>query len=248
MSGKTAKDYEDKYTEPELRVRLKEEIKASDKGGNLGQWSARKSQMLVQRYEAEGGGYKDDEEQRDAAASLEQWTDENWQTKEGSAYADEDGKPMKRYLPERAWDLLSDEERKRTDRKKQEAGEEAGKQFVENTVEAKAARAYVTHGDASELSVSQLERLTRDELYKLAKDVELEGRSKLDHDELAQGLHEHYQDQKRGEGSGGDASGSGETAEMTKAELYEEAKGLDVEGRSTMDKSELKDAVEGERG
>ncbi len=248
MSGKTAEDYEGKYTEPQLRVRLKEEIKASDKGGKPGQWSARKSQMLVQRYEAEGGGYKDDEEQRDAAASLERWTDENWQTKGGSGYADEGGKPMKRYLPERAWDLLSDEEKKRTDRKKREEGDEAGKQFVENTVEAKAARAYVTHGDASELSVSQLERLTRDELYNLAKGAELKGRGKLDHDELAQGLHEYYQDQTGGEGSGGDASGSGGTEEMTKAELYEEAKELDVEGRSTMDKSELKDAVEDERG
>ena len=35
-------DYEEKYTHPELRERIKEEIKASSKGGKEGQWSARK--------------------------------------------------------------------------------------------------------------------------------------------------------------------------------------------------------------
>ena len=99
MPGKDASDYEDQYTKPQLRADLKDEIMASDKGGNPGQWSARKAQMLVQRYEKEGGGYKDDEDQQEAAESLERWTKEDWQTKEGSAYADRDGEPMKRYLP-----------------------------------------------------------------------------------------------------------------------------------------------------
>lgn len=35
-----AKD--DKYTDPELREQVKEEVKQSDKGGKPGQWSARK--------------------------------------------------------------------------------------------------------------------------------------------------------------------------------------------------------------
>ena len=50
MSGKTAEDYADDYTEPELRARLKEEIKAGDRGGRPGQWSARKSQLLTSEY------------------------------------------------------------------------------------------------------------------------------------------------------------------------------------------------------
>jgi hypothetical protein len=33
---------EDKYTDPELRQEVKEEIQAGDKGGAPGQWSARK--------------------------------------------------------------------------------------------------------------------------------------------------------------------------------------------------------------
>ena len=43
---------EEKYTDPELRERLKEEIMQSDKGGEPGHWSARKSQLLVREYEA----------------------------------------------------------------------------------------------------------------------------------------------------------------------------------------------------
>jgi hypothetical protein len=46
------------YTKPTLRKRIFQEIKAGDKGGAPGQWSARKSQMLAKQYKAKGGGYK----------------------------------------------------------------------------------------------------------------------------------------------------------------------------------------------
>jgi hypothetical protein len=46
------------YTKPGLRKRLFEEIKAGSKGGNPGQWSARKAQMLAKKYKSSGGGYK----------------------------------------------------------------------------------------------------------------------------------------------------------------------------------------------
>ena len=46
------------YTKPTLRKRIFERIKAGDKGGAPGQWSARKSQMLAKEYKARGGGYK----------------------------------------------------------------------------------------------------------------------------------------------------------------------------------------------
>jgi hypothetical protein len=46
------------YTKPGMRKRLFEKIKAGDKGGNPGQWSARKAQMLAKEYKAAGGGYK----------------------------------------------------------------------------------------------------------------------------------------------------------------------------------------------
>ena len=47
------------YTQPGMRKRLFEQIKAGGKGGAPGQWSARKAQMLAQQYKKTGGGYKD---------------------------------------------------------------------------------------------------------------------------------------------------------------------------------------------
>jgi hypothetical protein len=46
------------YTKPTMRKRLFERIKAGDKGGKPGQWSARKAQMLAVQYKKAGGGYK----------------------------------------------------------------------------------------------------------------------------------------------------------------------------------------------
>jgi hypothetical protein len=46
------------YTKPTMRKKLFEQIKAGDKGGKPGQWSARKAQMLAKQYKAKGGGYK----------------------------------------------------------------------------------------------------------------------------------------------------------------------------------------------
>ena len=46
------------YTKPGMRKRLFNSIKAGNKGGKSGQWSARKAQMLAKRYKENGGGYK----------------------------------------------------------------------------------------------------------------------------------------------------------------------------------------------
>ena len=45
------------YTKPAMRKRLFNQIKAGTKGGNAGQWSARKAQMLAKLYKEKGGGY-----------------------------------------------------------------------------------------------------------------------------------------------------------------------------------------------
>ena len=45
------------YTKPSMRKKLFNAIKAGSKGGNPGQWSARKAQLLAQRYKKAGGGY-----------------------------------------------------------------------------------------------------------------------------------------------------------------------------------------------
>tara|TARA_B100001250_G_scaffold414145_1_gene450903 strand:- start:3892 stop:4074 length:183 start_codon:yes stop_codon:yes gene_type:complete len=46
------------YTKPTMRKRLFNKIKAGTKGGNAGQWSGRKAQMLAREYKKAGGGYK----------------------------------------------------------------------------------------------------------------------------------------------------------------------------------------------
>jgi hypothetical protein len=47
------------YTKPEMRKALFNKIKAGSKGGDAGEWSARKSQMLAKQYKEKGGGYRD---------------------------------------------------------------------------------------------------------------------------------------------------------------------------------------------
>ena len=56
--GKSTVNKAGNYTKPTMRKRLFEKIKAGSKGGNPGQWSARKAQLLAKAYRAAGGGYK----------------------------------------------------------------------------------------------------------------------------------------------------------------------------------------------
>ena len=48
------------YTKPGLRKRIVSQVKAAaTQGTGAGQWSARKAQMVAQRYKKAGGGYRD---------------------------------------------------------------------------------------------------------------------------------------------------------------------------------------------
>jgi hypothetical protein len=132
------KEHEKRYTHPDMREQIKEEIEKSDKGGNPGEWSARKSQLLTQEYERRGGGYR--AEKSDEQKDLERWTDEDWQTREGDADArDKESGETSRYLPKEAWEKMSEEEKRATEEKKREGSRE-GEQHVENTGAAKKAR------------------------------------------------------------------------------------------------------------
>ncbi|KAH3914402.1 hypothetical protein HBH56_088870 [Parastagonospora nodorum] len=147
MPSNTKKD--DKYTDPELRDEVKEEIQAGDKGGAPGQWSARKAQMMASEYKKRGGGYTTDENHKDESAKhLDQWTEEEWQTKEGSGNAKDADGTEHRYLPKQAWEQMSEKEKKATDAKKQQGSHE-GKQFVSNTSKAKDARKNVSETNGS---------------------------------------------------------------------------------------------------
>jgi hypothetical protein len=133
--AQAAKAAQEKYTNPELREHIKEQVTAGDKGGNPGQWSARKAQIVAHEYESQGGGYKGKPD--DTQQSLKDWGDEHWTTSDGAPAKREDG--MHRYLPEKAWGELSESEKKSTNRKKL-SGSHDGKQFVANTAAAKGAR------------------------------------------------------------------------------------------------------------
>jgi len=147
VSGRSAEDYADDYTDPELRERLKEEIKAGGRGGRPGQWSARKSQLLTHEYEAHGGGYRHEGERTPSQRHLREWGEQQWHTADGGDRArGADG--TSRYLPDAAWQLLSDEEKRATDRRKQDGDQ----QHVANTDAAREARraAEVIDVDAAE--------------------------------------------------------------------------------------------------
>lgn len=58
MASKSKVNEAGVYTKPTLRKQLFEKIKAGDKGGAPGQWSARKAQFLAAEYKKAGGGYK----------------------------------------------------------------------------------------------------------------------------------------------------------------------------------------------
>jgi len=58
MATKSKVNESGNYTKPSMRKALFEKIKAGSKGGNSGQWSGRKAQMLAKEYKAKGGGYK----------------------------------------------------------------------------------------------------------------------------------------------------------------------------------------------
>ncbi|KAI4754988.1 hypothetical protein E4T52_13738 [Aureobasidium sp. EXF-3400] len=130
----------DKYTDPELRDEVKEEIHNGDKGGAPGQWSARKAQMMASEYKKRGGGYTTDKKDQDESQQhLSKWGEEDWQTKEGSANAKDSSGTQHRYLPKAAWENMTEQEKKETDDKKQAEGKD-GKQFVGNTDKAKESR------------------------------------------------------------------------------------------------------------
>ena len=133
--AKKAAAKDENYTKPELREKIKDEVMAGDKGGRPGQWSARKAQLVAHEYVAEGGTYK--HPRNEAQQHLKQWGDEKWHTADGKPAIQ--GGTTHRYLPDKAWNELSPEEKKATDKKKVR-GSRKGKQFVPNTDTAKEAR------------------------------------------------------------------------------------------------------------
>lgn len=106
---------------PALWKRIVSQVTSGSKGGNPGQWSARKAQLAVSIYKKAGGGYSGAKK----ATKLSEWTKQNWRTKSGKPSS----KTGERYLPERAIKSLSSAEYAATSRAKRE-GTKQGKQYV----------------------------------------------------------------------------------------------------------------------
>ena len=114
------------YTKPGLRNRIKREVTAGSKGGRPGQWSARKAQLVSQRYEKAGGGYSGSK--TSAQRSLTKWTGEEWGTKSGRPSTQGSKATGERYLPKAARQSLTKKEYAATSAKKRR-DTKAGKQF-----------------------------------------------------------------------------------------------------------------------
>ncbi len=106
---------------PALWKQIVSRVKAGTKGGDAGEWSARKAQLAVSLYKKAGGSYAGPKR----STSLSKWTQQNWRTKSGKP-SSETGE---RYLPEKAIKSLSSAEYAATSRAKRE-GTAKGKQFV----------------------------------------------------------------------------------------------------------------------
>ena len=176
ITGDVARDgRRNRYTDPELRERLKAEIKASDKGGRPGQWSARKSQFLVQEYERRGGGYRGGKDR--AARSLERWTAQEWSTRSGAPRARTPA-GTRRYLPRQVWHRLSESERREAERTKARA-EARGRTHVPWPAPVRQAmRELGSEDDAT----------TKAALYRRAQQLGIHGRSRMTKAELAQAV------------------------------------------------------------
>ncbi|MGB3800995.1 MAG: Rho termination factor N-terminal domain-containing protein [Lewinella sp.] len=214
-------NYEEKNTKPDLRRRIKQELQEGDKGGDPGQWSARKSQMLVQEYEKQGGGYKSDKKD-DAAQSLQQWTKNEWETSDGDAAAN-GAEGMARYLPHDAWALLTGDGRKKANKTKKKTDKE-GDQYADwpDIVQRTMAEIGVIDGDG----------LSKDELMDRAQELDVAGRSTMNKDELKQAIIDTYSNQE-----------DNDLANKTREELYDLAQDRDIDRRSSMNKDELAEAL-----
>ncbi len=109
-------------TDEPLWRRIVKQVTREGRGGNPGQWSARKAQLAVRLYKEAGGGYvgsKSDE------LSLTKWTRQRWRTKSGKPSLE----TGERYLPAKAIESLSSAEYAATTRAKR-AGLASGEQFT----------------------------------------------------------------------------------------------------------------------
>lgn len=155
-------------SDPDLWNEVKRAVTAGGKGGEPGEWSARKAQMAVAEYKKRGGGYVGD---KDPHNSLHEWSEEDWGTKSGR----KSGETHERYLPKAAREALSDDEYRRTTAKKR-ADTKKGRQHSAQPE------------DVAAKTAPYRDHRTKADLYAEAKTRDIAGRSRMTKEELANAL------------------------------------------------------------
>ena len=149
---------------PKLWEKVKSEVTRSGKGGEPGQWSARKAQLAVQEYKKRGGAYlgKTSED------------DEDWGTKSGR----DSREAGQRYLSKKARETLDDGDYPETRTMKRADTNKGAKASVESKgVAEKTARNRAT-------AKTKRPKQNKDELLKQARYLDIEGRSNMLKSEL----------------------------------------------------------------
>lgn len=162
-----------KKSDPALWDRVKQQVTDGSKGGNAGEWSARKAQLATQEYKKAGGGYEDAKGRDNHLAA---WTREDWGTNSGGSSGD----TGERYLPKQARVDLSNAEYRRTTAKKRR-DTDAGLQFSKQPAD-------IARKTRKDQNGSSLPSLTRPELLRCATSAGIAGRNRMRKDELVAAL------------------------------------------------------------
>lgn len=210
-----------KKSNPDLWNTVKNEITESDKGGERGQWSARKAQLAVQEYKRRGGGYDDNGPDQDET-DLNTWTEEDWGTRSGS----KSSSGGERYLPKAVRMLLTEDEYRRSTKKKKTESLEGDEQFSDQPPDVR-----------DKVAKIKAKGPTKKMLRERAADLDISGRSSMDKDELLEAIEDATDENGRGKDS------TARLDNMSKAQLYEMARDAGIGGRSAMTKRQLVKAL-----
>ena len=97
------------------------------------------AQMVAQQYKkameerGEEAYTTDKSEQNGTQKNLSKWGEEDWQTSDGTAYAKQEDGTQKRYLPKKAWEKMTEEEKEETNEAKLNGGKnghQVRRQFI----------------------------------------------------------------------------------------------------------------------
>ena len=162
-------------TDPKLWDKVKSKVTRSGKGGEPGQWSARKAQLAVQEYKKRGGDYLG---KKSADNSLKQWSDEDWDTKSGR----DSRRAGERCLPRAKADADYGKasSAKRGDTKKGKHGSSKAEGVADKTAQQRSTSTSPTK--------TRRPAQNKDELLKQARYLDIEGRSNMLKTELQEAI------------------------------------------------------------